>query len=370
MNSVKLLELIDSIYDSGFDHQDWNIVLEKLCHLLHANSAALIFINFHQETFRVLGEHGFPESFVSSYQLGLGVEDKTATVMMALPEGTAHGAIDHKVSKLEHPVFYDKILLPNNVGYIGALNICNNERYFVGIGMHKGMDQTQFNEDELSYLKRLYPHFRRVFDFSDILEQLKEKEDVFMSALSRIPIGVIIINSKLEVTYNNELAAALCKKDLGLKIENNHLKLDKLADQRLLKSSLIKLLNNEITHKTLQIKSDFQISPLTLMARNVESSGKPINFHQDQIILYISYPELCSFSNADSLQAVFKLTAAEAHLALSLTNGLTLQNIAEDKNISVQTVRSQLKSVFNKMNVNSQTELVRHILTSALNLTR
>ena len=370
MNSERLLELIDAIYERGFDHQDWNKVLEKLCHLLHANSAGLFFINFRQETFRILGEHGFPESFISSYQLGLGAEDKTATVMMALPEGAAHSAIDHKISEREHPFFYEKFLLPHNVGYVGALNICNNERYFVGIGIHRGMDQTQFNDDELSYLKRLYPHFRRVFGFSDILEQLKEKEDVFMSALSRIPIGVIIINSELEITYHNELAGALSKKDLGLKIENNHLKLDTLSDQHLLKSSIIELLNHEITHKTLQIKSDFQISPLTLMARNVESSAKPIKFHQNQIILYISYPELCSFSNADSLQAVYKLTVAEAHLALSLTNGLTLQNIAEDKNISVQTVRSQLKSVFNKMNVNSQSELVRHILTSALNLTR
>ncbi|WP_417447165.1 helix-turn-helix transcriptional regulator [Kangiella sp.] len=39
--------------------------------------------------------------------------------------------------------------------------------------------------------------------------------------------------------------------------------------------------------------------------------------------------------------------------------------MADDKNTSVQTVRSQLKMVFNKMNVNSQTDLVRHVLTSA-----
>lgn len=373
MKSTPQLELVECIYDCGFDHQDWNQVLKKLCDLVNAKSAGLFFINFHENEFRVLGQHGLPESFTPSYQLSLGTQDITATIMRPLAEGTALAAVDHNVSKLEHPSFYTSLLLPHQVGYISALNIYNNERYFVGIGIHRGMDQTQLDDKELAMLEKLYPHFRRVFNFSDLLEQLKKKEDSLSSALSRIPLGVMIVDEKLQPTYMNELASVLIQKRLGLQITDGTLKAVTRSEQISLQSKINKMLQDGTVATLLQVKQDAQTNPLTIMFGNPAPSSpikQIIKFTPNQVVLYLSHPELCSFATVDSLQEAYQLTVSEAQIALSLTNGLTLQTIAKDKNVSIQTVRSQLKSVFNKMNVNSQTELVRYILTSALNLTK
>ncbi len=370
MNQTLTLNLIECIYEKGFDHQNWNKVLEELCIGIDARSAGLFFINFKKRTFRVLGEYGLPDDFITTYQK-LGELDATATVMAALPAGSVRPAIDHTISKIEHPDFYSQLLLPNNVGYISALNICNNDRYFVGLGVHRRMEQTQLNDDELRLLGKLYPHFRRVFEFSDILEQLKDKEDSLNSALSRIPIGVIVIDRELKISYHNELASTLIKKNLGLTIENNTLKISNPSDQRTLRTSIQQLLDNNTTIPSLQIKRTPQSTPLTMMLRSIETEEMSLPFYDaqpHQVILYLSHPELCSFASTDSLQDMYRLTPAEAQLVIALTNGLTLNDIADDKNTSVQTVRSQLKMVFNKMNVNSQTDLVRHVLTSAHNL--
>ncbi|NLQ18132.1 LuxR family transcriptional regulator [Marinomonas sp. M1K-6] len=372
MRSAPLIDLIDKIYERGFNHQDWNSVLKLLCQAIDAKSAGLFFINFQQQSFRVLGQHGLPDSFTPSYQLELGMQDATAVIMEKIPAGIAHGAIDHETSKKEHPDFYQNLLLPNKIGYISALNIRNDKRYFVGIGVHRSMKQSQFNKEELRVLERLYPHLKRVFEFSDRLERVKEKESMLISALSRIPLGIISVDATLNVYFSNALAETLLNGKSGIHIENDVLIAHKSTDQRLIQASINKILAGQAVLGSLQIRQNELKKPLTIMFKSIHPETdvvSPIDNNRGKVVLYLSHPELCSFTTIDTLQETYHLTTAEAQLALSLANGLTLHEVADHKNTSIQTVRSQLKSIFLKMKINSQAELIRCILSSAYNLT-
>jgi DNA-binding CsgD family transcriptional regulator len=64
------------------------------------------------------------------------------------------------------------------------------------------------------------------------------------------------------------------------------------------------------------------------------------------------------------LEQIFGLTRAEARLTLLLVSGKTLTEIAEMLNLSVATVRTQLKSAFEKTHTHRQAELV--VLVSRL----
>lgn len=57
----------------------------------------------------------------------------------------------------------------------------------------------------------------------------------------------------------------------------------------------------------------------------------------------------------------FGLTPAEARLAAALRDGLALKEAAAKLNISVNTARNQIKSVFEKLGVNRQGDLIRHL---------
>lgn len=58
------------------------------------------------------------------------------------------------------------------------------------------------------------------------------------------------------------------------------------------------------------------------------------------------------------LEQVFCLTPAEARVTLLLVGGKTLDEIAQKLHVSVATVRSQLKAVFDKTRTHRQAELV------------
>lgn len=57
----------------------------------------------------------------------------------------------------------------------------------------------------------------------------------------------------------------------------------------------------------------------------------------------------------------FGLTPAEARLAAALKDGLSLKEAAAHLNISVNTARNQIKGVFEKLGVNRQGDLIRHL---------
>lgn len=58
------------------------------------------------------------------------------------------------------------------------------------------------------------------------------------------------------------------------------------------------------------------------------------------------------------LRARFGLTSAEAEIALKLSEGTTLRNIAEERQISYETVRTHMRSVLSKTDTKRQTELL------------
>jgi DNA-binding CsgD family transcriptional regulator len=59
------------------------------------------------------------------------------------------------------------------------------------------------------------------------------------------------------------------------------------------------------------------------------------------------------------LQSLFSLTKAEAEVADSLRSGLNIAAIPGMRKVSVETVRSQLKSLMSKTKIRRQSDLVR-----------
>ena len=62
------------------------------------------------------------------------------------------------------------------------------------------------------------------------------------------------------------------------------------------------------------------------------------------------------FSPAAPLQARYRLTASEEAVALMLTEGRRVNEIAQVRGVSEHTVRAQLKSLFGKLGVKSQVQ--------------
>lgn len=62
-----------------------------------------------------------------------------------------------------------------------------------------------------------------------------------------------------------------------------------------------------------------------------------------------------------ALKAAFRLTDAEAQVAMQLANGQKPEDMADSRKVSVATIRSQVKSIYEKMGISRQGELVARL---------
>lgn len=84
---------------------------------------------------------------------------------------------------------------------------------------------------------------------------------------------------------------------------------------------------------------------------------------QARALVIVADPGDAVAADAQALHDLFGLTLAEARLANALSGGHSLESAAVLLQIQPATARTQLKSVFRKMEVSRQQDLVR-LLTS------
>jgi DNA-binding CsgD family transcriptional regulator len=82
------------------------------------------------------------------------------------------------------------------------------------------------------------------------------------------------------------------------------------------------------------------------------------------ITLIISDPNGQLKASAPVLRGLYKLTPAEARVACALLSGTTLAEIAGSEGVSLHTVRTHLKHLFEKTGTGRQSQLLLVLLTS------
>lgn len=103
--------------------------------------------------------------------------------------------------------------------------------------------------------------------------------------------------------------------------------------------------------------------PLSILVSPLRASNGNL---ADEVcaVLFISDPDSeQAVSGADLLQQIYGLTTAQARLAEALSRGLSVEDYAEQQQLSCNTVRTHLKHLFDKTDTHRQGDLVRVLVS-------
>jgi DNA-binding CsgD family transcriptional regulator len=194
--------------------------------------------------------------------------------------------------------------------------------------------------------------------------------EILMQVLNQLGQATLVVSCDLNVAFLSATAKNILDQSDGLFIANN-----KLLTSTASESAHLKKLLNETVHtcaknggrSTNGINAEMYVSrpsnkqPLHLRLVpvtpvHIESSG------YGQVIIMVRDLEANFTGLTKRLQENFHLTPRECECATMLAEGVPLNEIAEQMNISEQTIREHLKHMFMKMKVNKQHELVAKLL--------
>jgi DNA-binding CsgD family transcriptional regulator len=189
----------------------------------------------------------------------------------------------------------------------------------------------------------------------------------YETAVNQMAIGTLLLDHTGKVIACNQAATTMLGEFDSLSIRDGSLRLSDREQQRKLKHAIEVMLSDpEPDHAEVCSVSGSRLA-LSFLLR----SFPPMSINTDRqpaVLVYMTAPSARQLPSQQVVGELFGLTATEARLAILLADGSSLLEAAEMMEITESTVRTYSKRIFGKTGVSRQSELVRLILKSVVQL--
>ena len=364
--------LIEGIYEAGMDGSRWPAFMEKLGCSLKAGFGNLWLLDKtnwsfnHEDSGAVCAFSGLDASTVDRYKRHYAPLNVWLPNALDLAEGalTVSSSLypDHRLKGTE---FHDVFLRPNDLFYAVGSSVAKRGTTDVRMSFVRSERAGRYVPEELDLVQQLMPHLRNAVVLHRELYQTRALAASGMAALELVPVGVILLNSSGLLAHANRRAHDLFARTGTLRFgaggtpqaaapgANAQL-------QRLIQDAVRTGAGNGLAHGgTLQLQGPggrLQVLVTPLAAAIVFSEGA-------MAAIFCSDPDAAIGPLSKRLERMYGMTPAEALLTEALVAGKSLQEYAETRGVTMNTVRTQLKSATAKTGSRRQADLVRIVLT-------
>lgn len=255
-----------------------------------------------------------------------------------------------KRAQLGHAISLD-IKLPNN-------------QYMTLIAHRKYGDKRVFDRSFDQLFQQLAPHLQQSVVLSEKLNALSLQNARISQAADHVNTGMLLLSLNGRTYWNNQCALELIQRSEHIKLIDGQLIFVHSADQQVFNALFLEALQQRDTRiRLIGTIGKYRLNPLQFLVTSVKVQSNDGTL-ETVMGVFLSENEH-DFAQLDvEVAQLYGLTPAESRLAVALANGLSLEEYALQKNVSVGTVRIQLKSIFSKMNITRQQELVRVLWAS------
>ena len=211
------------------------------------------------------------------------------------------------------------------------------------------------------------PHLAKSIELNRLTSGLRRKYNAVLSVLDKIETGVFVVLKSGEVILKNRAASDLISVDRGLRLkEDNYLTCATESAQLKLSSSIndVSLTaegQNDEVSRICEIPSDRATPPLLAIVSPLRDSNIELERGLTGALLTTIDPLQPIKVNTDALAHAYRLTRAEKRLAKLLVKGLTNKEIAINLDVSPETVKTQLSSIYFKCNCKNRLSFVWRI---------
>ncbi len=182
------------------------------------------------------------------------------------------------------------------------------------------------------------------------VEVLRAASALKAAALDQLPCGVAIVDAQMRVEEMNEACRSILRRADGLSLHQDRLACRGAHDQ----ASLARVVNDTLLGvaggAVVRVARSGGDKPYVIRAITSRSGRKT------SCVLMIVDPDEAPRMGSEIWRAMFDLTECELIIAEGLVCGRKINDIAQQRGVSVETVRTQIKRMFERLHVSSQAE--------------
>lgn len=176
----------------------------------------------------------------------------------------------------------------------------------------------------------------------------------------RLAIGTVLIDNEFRVVFANKSAMRLLREGSSVATDSsNRLRASSVSGTQRLACAVRQSAATGLSVAiSLESAVDGRVLHVTVCAGgNDEGAGAT---------LFLNDPGRLSYPDAARLRSLFGLTGSESRIVECLVRGQTLEEAAQANGLKIASARTYLKSVFLKMGVTRQAELVQKAFAASM----
>lgn len=363
---------IETIYDSAGNPQGWSTLIDKLvtdldCRSGHISLETLDLSGIKQRFSKGISKEENELVFSHYHKLDIWTKE-----LLKLPKGTFYDSeILASKASMKGKEFYEDYCKKVDLIYLAGAYIESTNNLGVRMALHHSESQGALAA-KITYLNTLAPHLKRAAKLHQKFSQLQSQNHSLTNLIDSLITAAIIVDENANIHYYNEGAEQIFK---DYKLVN------KKGSKLSIKSPLQGALNHIIydTVRAAQGKNHKLKLPDSLVIRDSQGAVK-LNIQVEPFSTYdqnfgLQYRKAMALVTINKLYTAphlnmaliidrFNLTKKEALVAEHIAQGKSLDEIAVKLHRSINTIKTQLKSLFIKTETKGQVQLVVTLLST------
>lgn len=371
-----LMAAVGGLYEPAANPALWPEAVRSIATLFNARGAQVSVLNPREASLSFTVVHGFEYDLdIIDRYAELTVTDPMSVAGMRLPGKAMRCGQVGSRSEIRACPMYCELLHKVGIEYRMGVAVGDVNTQMSGLGISRGPDQADFDDDDVDLLSDIAPHFRRAMDLYACLSLQRSGEDFVLAALERLSIGVAIVDAMGSVMFLNTAGRVIVDDQGGLVVRNGHLLAERSQDTE----HLARIVRQMATPAEAAVRAEFMAFQRPGGREPLSATVSPLHRHDSLPVpdvharrlamVVFTDPERQLEVPEELLQRLYGLTAAEAGLLAALVAGYSLDEAAPALGIVKETARKRLRIIFQKTGTNRQAELVRHVLANPVWIT-
>jgi DNA-binding CsgD family transcriptional regulator len=272
---------------------------------------------------------------------------------------------DRDLVKLD---YYHDIMRPAGLWHAAIANVHRDKRFLAALGIARSRSQGRFTAAELGWLRRRAPHLNRAARVSIRFKEMEARTDAVAEAVDRVNVGVALTDASGRLAHVNRSARAILDARDGLTIVDGVLRATKHDDSCRLARLIRAAAGGEAPCRLPRLSGAMQASrpslrrPLPVVVSPTRNAASPFD-RSSAVCITFADPDRASKADPELLARLYGLTEREAAVAACLLQGQSPNAAAAALAMTMNTVRTHIRHIFEKTGVERMSELMRLFLS-------
>lgn len=357
--------IVSQFYASALGDTPWRDTLGALARSFGSDAAVLRLADISGEF--IAAESSRPDSnAASAYYLGeIFSKDPRTPLLLNAPLGSIY--YDHllwNVEEISQNRWCREACAVLGVTYQLGTHIRLSDDLTLCVAILSTEAEGHASSEAIAAFRRLTPLFEQATALGQVIETQTATRIALLNGLASKADGVILLSAKGEPTFVNDAATAILNSGDGLSLSQGAFLTRRPPEtrrlQQLVQAALSGVKQQETPAGGRMLvtrpsgRRPYVVSVLASPPTERFLAGRPIG-----CVIHLQDLSTVRTPARDALQDVFGLTEREADFAIELVGCADLQRAADQAQMSVNTARNHLQSIFRKAGVKGQTELVQ-----------